>query len=586
MIENLHIYSFRGIPSDLELSFSGDKGSVVSILLLGDNGSGKSSLADALEFCLRGKTSRRGNAGAKIRYESQNLLTGGNPGVRVTFEDNREFARGAVPRSFSGTRLKNTEFAPGFSLSPVVVSRADIDVFWQVGSADRMRFFFDYLRDSVQHPGYAALEMERAQSSLDSARVHVLEAQIALATVTGEPVGEIPVDDRASFYKWRSKAYPEYGSGPAHPFGVPDPPRMRSIQNVPAPIRSALSSLAHELETVHKLRKTIRGAQKRVGVTGQVPRVIAENLPEILSEISEQVSLDFSAIANIPHVQAVRLQPSGNGYELDVTCLLSSGREVQPTQILSEGSLDLLALLILLGVTRACAALGQTRFLVLDDVWQSVDVIHRESILQYVFSERFRDWQLVISVHDRLWARLIEDKARKHNFALKALELIDWTPEQGPRLRLGSFDTGAQLSKLIDSEAPPEALAAYTGRALEELSDRLSVSMGTAVTRKSGDRYTLEDMWSGVYSKLSKANWNPQLKEAANEVNSRYALRNIYGAHYSTWAQSLSETEVRDFARWVVALWKAASCGTCGVPLGRHLGEKEIRWLCGHTSES
>ena len=66
-------------------------------------------------------------------------------------------------------------------------------------------------------------------------------------------------------------------------------------------------------------------------------------------------------------------------------------------------------------------------------------------------------------------------------------------------MRLGNFDTAAQLSRLIDSEAPPEALAAYTGRALEELSDKLSMTIGTSVTRKSGDRYTLEDLSGGSY---------------------------------------------------------------------------------------
>jgi DNA repair exonuclease SbcCD ATPase subunit len=85
MIKTLHISCFRGIPTDVEISFTAASGSASSILLLGDNGAGKSSVADALEFCLRGKVSRRGNAGAKIRYESRNLLTGGNPSVQVTF---------------------------------------------------------------------------------------------------------------------------------------------------------------------------------------------------------------------------------------------------------------------------------------------------------------------------------------------------------------------------------------------------------------------------------------------------------------------------------------------------------------------
>lgn len=581
MIKSLKITCFRGIPRDLEINFVGNRGSLNSILLLGDNGAGKSSVADAFEFCLRGKVSRRGNAGAKIRYESRNLLVGGNPSVQVTLDDDRQFVRGVTTRNFPGVRLRRDDFAPGFSLSPVVLSRADIDVFWQVTAVDRMRFFFDYLRDSVQHSGYAALEIERYQASLESTRVHVLEAQIAVAAATGCPVAEIPVDDRASFYTWRGRMYPQYGTEPT-PFRGSDRTRMRAINQIPAQIRMALSELGHQLESVYRLRAQLEGRRQEAGLQDEISPVIAADLPVILNEISEQVSVDFIAITKIRHVEAVYLQPSDNGYELDVTCRLSSGNEVQPTQILSEASLDLLALLILLGVTRACAERGQTRFLVLDDVWQSIDSIYREAILQYVFSERFNDWQLLVTVHDRLWARIIEERARRKNFPLKSLELVGWTPEEGPRLRGSDFDTGAQLARLID-EASPEVLAAYTSRALEELSEKLSVSLRTGVERKVGDRYTLENLWPGIYRRLRRAREYPELMEAAKRVDEIYWLRNLYGAHYSTWAESLSNTEVRDFARYVAALWVAARCPTCGAFIARQLNSEEMGWSCGHV---
>src|SRR6202167_1602478 len=261
MIKSLKITCFRGIPRDLEINFVANRGLLSSILLLGDNGTGKSSVADAFEFCLRGKVSRRGNAGAKIRYESRNLLVGGNPSIQSTLDDERQFVRGAISRSFAGVRLRRDDFAPGFSLSPVVLSRADIDVFWQVTAADRMRFFFDYLRDSVQHSGYAALEIERYQASLESTRVRVLESQIAVAAAIGCPVAEIPVDDRASFYTWRGRMYPQYGTEPT-PFRGSDRARMRAINQIPAHIRMALSELGNQLESVHRLRAQLEGRRQ------------------------------------------------------------------------------------------------------------------------------------------------------------------------------------------------------------------------------------------------------------------------------------------------------------------------------------
>lgn len=463
-----------------------------------------------------------------------------------------------------------------------MISRADIDVFWQVSAVDRMRFFFDYLRNSVQHPGYAALEIERYEAEIGAERVRLLEAQIAVARVSGKPVDQIPANNRVNFYTWRNRTYPQYGAG-AHPYGVSDPDRARAISQVPGNVRAALSNLAREIESIHQLRTHLEATRKQIGVGNDIPPIIAADLPGILNEISERVSAEFSAIANIGHMKEVRLHPSQNGYELDVTCRLSTGDDVQPTQILSEAYLDLLALLILLGVTRACAARGQARFLVLDDVWQSIDSIHRQAVLQYVLSESFHDWQLVITVHDRLWARIIEERARRHSFPLKSLELVDWTPQEGPRLRNGDFDTATQLSELM-SEAPPEQLASFTSRALEELSDRLSVSLRTSVERKFGDRYTLEDLWPGVFKRLRRSKAFLAVVEAAERVNNIYWLRNLYGAHYATWAESLSATEVRNFARDVVDLWTAARCPTCGILIVRRPNSEEIGLPCGHTN--
>jgi hypothetical protein len=221
---------------------------------------------------------------------------------------------------------------------------------------------------------------------------------------------------------------------------------------------------------------------------------------------------------------------------------------------------------------------------VLDDVWQSIDDIYRNAILQYVFSRRFRKWQLLILVHDRLWARLIDRTARKHGFPLKVLELVDWTPEDGPRLRPGTLDTTAQLAKIIGNESR-EMICSFTGRVLEELAGDLSVSLGTSVTRKPWDSYELEDLWAGVYKVLAKSDLDSKVKEAAEGVNSYYALRNIYGAHYSIWAQSLSETEAIGFARFVVNLSTLIRCDTCGTTASRlpKGAVKNFGWLCGHV---
>ena len=574
---------FRGIATPISIDFRDNRGRPQSILLLGDNGSGKSSVADAFEFCLRSKVSRRGNAGVKNRREARNLITGGAPSVMVELDNGKTYRRGKARQGFSGINLMRDKFVPGFVLSPVVTSRDDIEVFWHLAATDRMRFFFDYLRETINHPGYAALEVERAERQLQDLRIKLLSAQIRLARVSSWPVGQIPVDDRQTFNRWLRHAYPR-----------PRKPRAATSRNgrpgrrtqtgtrTPRRIREAVDALSEVIDEVHKLQQHLAAMRAQADEGEGAPAVIARELPSLLAEISADVTEDFKSMADLDHVQEVFIRVRDSGHLLDIGCMLSSGTEVEPSQVLSEGALDLLAILILLGVARACAKRGQARFLVLDDVWQSVDTIHREAILDYLFSARFKDWQLLITVHDRLWARLMEARARLNQFALKTQELVRWSAADGPQVRTGDLSTPQQLSRLL-IDASPEAIGSYTGRALEELVDELSQTIRTSTSRAPADRYTLGDLWPGVYKALGKASLSDESKAVASRVDRILILRNLYSAHYQQWAESFSSKEIKDFAKLIISLWEVTHCSVCGSPLSLiGLKPRTIGWPCGH----
>ena len=57
-IKKLYIEAFRGIPKSVELDFSNRNGDAVSTIIYGDNGTGKSSIVDAIEFNLQARIER------------------------------------------------------------------------------------------------------------------------------------------------------------------------------------------------------------------------------------------------------------------------------------------------------------------------------------------------------------------------------------------------------------------------------------------------------------------------------------------------------------------------------------------------
>lgn len=586
-IQVVHIAYFRGISQPIDIDFLRNTGKAQSVVILGDNGTGKTSVADAIEFCLRGKVSRRGNAGIKNRREAKNLLFEKPPSVYIELDNGKIYGRGFTSRDFPGRRMSHNEFVDGFSFAPVVLNRADIEMFWHVPPVERMRFFFDYLRDQVEHAGYAALEVERSEQKLAALREQIFSAQILLARITERPVGEIPTRTNFEFNRWLSKVYPSYDGMVSKNSSTGGGRRRRreSRDGIPRATRRAISQLSALIEKKGQITGHLEANRSKAGLDSGISGILAKELPAVLAEISEEVTQDFISMADLSHIKAISIHSSPDKNALEISCSLSTGKEVDPTQVLSEGALDLLALLILLGVANACARRGQTRFLVLDDVWQSVDAIHREAILNHLFVSRFKDWQLLITVHDRLWARLIEDRARRSNFNLKTIELVRWSPSEGPQIRTVTLNIAARLNTLIN-EGEPEVIGSYSGRFLEQLADELSQEMRTSLSRAPGDRYDLGALWPGIFSAIKKSNIPQESKDTAKAVEDTIILRNLYAAHYQHWAESLSSSEIRRFASRIVDLWNATHCSICWRPLTLSVtgNTRSISFPCSHST--
>jgi hypothetical protein len=269
----------------------------------------------------------------------------------------------------------------------------------------------------------------------------------------------------------------------------------------------------------------------------------------ILREAGSLVTSAFLEITGSGEfLDQVLLGSAFDSAELTVRLLLSDGREVAPAEALSEASLDLLALMLFCAVVEACAQHGQARFLVLDDVFQSVDSTFRERACRYL-AARFSDWQLVITTHDRLWFAVLSDTFQRAAVPFVSREIVRWSMAEGPTIRSASARPDRALRHAMNSSEPAQICSA-AGLLLEEIADRLSVTLGSSVVRRPGDRYTLGDLWPGVRKRLSKTT----LADSSEAVSNSLVLRNLVGAHFNAWAQSVSHSEARQFGKSVLDL--------------------------------
>jgi hypothetical protein len=234
------------------------------------------------------------------------------------------------------------------------------------------------------------------------------------------------------------------------------------------------------------------------------------------------------------HVTAIKVLVAKTGpVSLDVVVDFDNGASALPQQVFSEGYKDLIALLFFLTVTRKAAEFGQARILVLDDALQSVDATVRRGVMSYVLDE-FKDWQLIITGHDRAWQEQLRELFIRKNRVFVERRVAGWSFSDGIAVAGGSPSLADSTRGALASR-DERLTASATGTLLEQIAQELSWRAGISVTRRRGDRYTLGDLWPGV----AKALRATSLRDTVNAIDEEYGLRNSLGAHYNDWADGI-----------------------------------------------
>ncbi|MFH9586863.1 AAA family ATPase [Streptomyces luteogriseus] len=552
-IRRLTVQGFRGISQSVTLHFSNaDSGSVASCLLIGENGAGKSSFVDALEFCLSGKFPTNPNM-SKWPY-LQRLANVSDfareSRVEVEFTDGSTYSRSVVEVegtwAMSPRSPHNLFQGAGFTLR-----REEIISFLRTPPDKRYGVFASFMRSAI-----AAAEVPQ-------------EATDAVAKAEAVREARRKSRDNAARTLARKMKLNYRRVEPALQ-GIPTFNGWFASQGyVKKQDERGGRKLSREREAVYRQAALVRReVEQFIAATEQMNRQkqVASKAPLIalLAEVGGSLTESFKRISpSAQTVASVELMLSPDKAEIDLDVLLMNGLRLRAEHYFSEANLDLLALLLFLSLMKFAAKNGQPKIMALDDVLQSVDASIRVKVAQYLLSE-FGNWQLLVTFHDRLWREQFGAVfATKHQFLER--ELVDWGLESGPKLIEAKRDPSSALrDSLISNDS--RLICGNAGFLLEVMSDWMSKSLQTSVTRRYGDKYTLGDTWPGVLKRLRKTS----MCQAGLLVDSYMWLRNIHGAHYNEWATDLSMTDAHAFAVSVLSLWDGIWCPLCREPVGKH----------------
>ncbi|MDM3847069.1 MAG: AAA family ATPase [Aphanizomenon gracile PMC638.10] len=141
-ITSIAIENFRGISQQVVLDLvSKSNTQTNSLIIYGDNGTGKSSIVDAIQFALQGNIGRERKMSSCRSYSSNDKL----PCVEIKLSDLR-----TITRKFYYDDNRKIEVSPhlrreeSFKISPFVLRRSDILRFINTSDQKRQVVFFDY----------------------------------------------------------------------------------------------------------------------------------------------------------------------------------------------------------------------------------------------------------------------------------------------------------------------------------------------------------------------------------------------------------------------------------------------------------
>jgi energy-coupling factor transporter ATP-binding protein EcfA2 len=565
-ISTVVIDNFRGIPGKLTIDFeSGSKNQPKSLILFGDNGTGKSSVVDAIQFAIQGEIGKERKLTSLISLSSKYL-----PLVQITLSDGRIICRILVSSVDEKIRISNSNRDKDFYVAPFVLRRSDILNFLNTPDEKRQIVFFDYrfTKDNIQD------EIQKNSGTFGAENRELQEQSIAkknkrrklvekLAKKIGLIVEDIPLEQKDFSDFVRDKIHDgltakERTNLKKGDIGYADP----IVHNLVKEIRE----VTLQIKNIQQEKKNFQKYEAKLARDSIVK--------EVISKAESRITESFQAISRCDFLDQIELLCGDiSATSLSINVHLKNGRCCSPHHIFSEANLDLLVLLVFLSLAKEAAEKTQAKFLILDDVLQSIDSTIRVSIVDYLLKE-FSDWQLIFTVHDRLWRSQLCDLFRRNGHEFIESEIVRWNFDNGPTVFNTSKDIDYFLLEAIEAGQVVN-ICSQAGLLLEEVCDKLSWILPTSIIRKKGDKYTLGDLWPGIYKTLKKTN----MKVVVDEVDKWLHLRNLVGAHYNEWARSLSLQEAQLFAEAVLHIFWEVRCNKCFRWI-EPLGSQGKHWAC------
>lgn len=303
----------------------------------------------------------------------------------------------------------------------------------------------------------------------------------------------------------------------------------------------------HEnLDAKDEVKFTTDQIEKFIQLSNALIKLVQKSIKSRFNETSERIGKYFSTLRSDKDIKKIEIvlneekgKAAGRSAEIQ---LYYYNISVKPAyKVLSESLLNSLGL----AVYFTCIKQFNTncKFIVLDDIMNSLDIENRDTVLDLI-EEEFNNYQIVLFTHDYYWFQKII--RRFPQWVSKKIR--GWDYETGAKIDFAKT-TKEEVEELLKDSTTIEDAGFKFGRHVEGILNELCENIEAEVKHRytRNDPPGMEELFDALYKRLKdKVGKNHQAtQKTLNSKKYEPIIRNFTGHPRGNYPSTISQTEVK-----------------------------------------
>ncbi len=296
-----------------------------------------------------------------------------------------------------------------------------------------------------------------------------------------------------------------------------------------------------------------------------VGQLIREGIKNLFEEISSLIEEYFIILRKDKDIKNIKIdfnvtkKAAGRSAEIQLSYY---DVNVKPAyKVLSESLLNSLGLSVYFACVRKFNK--DCGFIVLDDIINSLDIHHRETIIN-LLEEKFSDFQVILFTHDDLWFERLQ--TRFPHWIRKKIKR--WEYDTGPRIDFAKTTKEELDSMLGEDETKAKEAGMKFGEYLEgvlhELCEKIEAKIKYRYYKQ--DLPAINELFEAASERLKDilGDQHDLVVKMRNAWQSDPLIRNFCMHDRRNYASSISLTEVKNsYQKWFNEVENNLRCGEC-----------------------